>query len=253
MSYIKNRLILLRHGESEWNLQNKFTGWSDVGLTEKGKKEAEKAGRLLIENKLTLDLVYVSYLKRAINTNKICLNVLKNGNPEIIKDWRLNERHYGALQGLNKSETSAKFGEKQVHIWRRSYDISPPKLSKNDERHPIHDKLYRNINPEELPSGESLKDTLKRVKPLWLNDIMPLIKEGKNLIIVAHGNSLRAVMKIIKNISDKEIVKLNIPTGAPYVFEFSNKLKILRDYYLSSKQEFSRRANLMANQGSSKN
>ncbi len=253
MSYIKNRLILLRHGESEWNLQNKFTGWTDVGLSEKGKKEAEKAGQLLTENKLTLDLVYVSYLKRAINTNKICLNILKNENPKIIKDWRLNERHYGDLQGLNKSETSIKFGEEQVHIWRRSYDISPPKLSKSDERHPRHDKLYRDINPKELPSGESLKDTLNRVKPLWLNDIMPSIKEGKNLIIVAHGNSLRAIMKIIKNISDNEIVKLNIPTGAPYVFEFSNELKVLRDYYLGDKKEVSKKANLVANQASSKN
>ncbi len=246
-------MILLRHGESEWNLQNRFTGWTDVGLSEKGKKEAEKAGKLLDKNKLTLDIVYVSYLKRAINTSEICLNKLKSRNPKIIKDWRLNERHYGNLQGLNKSETSIKFGEEQVHVWRRSYDVPPPKLSKSDKRHPKYDKLYSKINPKKLPSGESLKDTLNRVKPLWLNNIMPSIKEGKKLIIVAHGNSLRAIMKIIKKMNDKEIVKLNIPTGAPYVFEFSNELKVVKDYYLEDNKEISRKANLVTNQALSKN
>lgn len=231
------KLILLRHGESIWNRENKFTGWTDVGLTEKGKVEAKKAGILLRKNNLKIDVVFTSLLSRAVDTNKICMKQIKNGNVDLIADWRLNERHYGDLQGLNKFDTSIKFGEKQVHAWRRSYDISPPKLSEDDNRHPKFDKLYKNIDPKNLPSGESLKDTLSRVEPLWLNNILPLMKKGKKLIIVAHGNSLRAIVKIIKKISDNEIVKLNIPTGIPYVFEFSSEIKVLKDYYLGNKKE----------------
>lgn len=241
------KLILLRHGESEWNHANKFTGWTDVDLTKKGENEAKKAGILLRENHVNIDTAYTSFLSRAVKTNKICLKQLKNKNIDIIADWRLNERHYGDLQGLNKSETSIKFGEKQVHKWRRSFSMSPPKLSENDERHPKFDKLYKNINPKYLPSGESLKDTLIRVKPLWFSNILPKMKKGKNLIIVAHGNSLRAIVKIIKNINDNDIVSLNIPTGAPYVFEFSNEFEILKDYYLGDDVEISRKNNLVSN------
>ena len=197
-----NTLILLRHGQSKWNLENKFTGWTDVGLSKDGRKEAKKAGDLLSSKGFKIDLVYTSYLKRAVITNEICLNQLKSNNIRVIKDWRLNERHYGDLQGLNKSDTSKIFGEDKVFKWRRSYDISPPKLSEDDKRHPKYDDLYKNINPKYLPSGESLKDTLKRVKPFWQSNIFPLVQDGKNLMIVAHGNSLRAIVKMLKNISN---------------------------------------------------
>ena len=247
------RVILLRHGESVWNLENKFTGWTDVNLTKNGEIEARKAGKLLLNNHFKIDKVYVSYLKRAINTSKICLKALKQDKLTTIKDWRLNERHYGNLQGLNKSDTAKEYGDEQLLKWRRSYDISPPKMSESDKRHPKYDKLYENVKPQNLPSGESLKDTLNRVKPLWLNEILPSVKKGKVLMIVAHGNSLRAIVKIFKNISNNEIVKLNIPTGIPYIFDFSNELKVLRDYYLGDEKEISRKANLVANQASSKN
>ena len=232
-----NTLILLRHGQSKWNLENKFTGWTDVGLSKDGRKEAKKAGDLLSSKGFKIDLVYTSYLKRAVITNEICLNQLKSNNIRVIKDWRLNERHYGDLQGLNKSDTSKIFGEDKVFKWRRSYDISPPKLSEDDKRHPKYDDLYKNINPKYLPSGESLKDTLKRVKPFWQSNIFPLVQDGKNLMIVAHGNSLRAIVKMLKNISNEKILKLNIPTGIPYIFEFSNKFELLKDYYLTYNDE----------------
>tara|TARA_Y100001980_G_C14491682_1_gene268691 strand:+ start:208 stop:906 length:699 start_codon:yes stop_codon:yes gene_type:complete len=227
-----HKLALLRHGESQWNLENKFTGWTNVELTKNGEIEAHKAGQLLLSEGFIPETVYSSYLKRAINTSKICLKALKQDGLDIIKDWRLNERHYGDLQGLNKTETAKKYGDEQLLLWRRSYDISPPKMSESDERHPKHDKLYENINPQNLPSGESLKDTLNRIMPLWSFDILPSIKKGENLMIVAHGNSLRAIVKILKNISNTEIVKLNIPTGIPYLFEFSGEFELLRDYYL---------------------
>tara|TARA_B100000575_G_scaffold27000_1_gene18249 strand:+ start:60067 stop:60819 length:753 start_codon:yes stop_codon:yes gene_type:complete len=247
-----NNLILLRHGESIWNFENKFTGWTDVDLSKNGEEEAKKAGMLLKENDLKIDLAYTSFLKRSILTYKLCSNELNGKNIDVISDWRLNERHYGRLQGLNKLETSIKYGEEQVHIWRRSYNISPPKLTKNDKRHPKYDKLYKDIDPRNLPSGESLKDTLFRVKPLWINDILPLIKKGRNLIIVAHGNSLRAIVKILKNIDDDEIIKLNIPTGIPQVFEFSSKFEIVKNYYLGSEEKISRKTDFATNQASSK-
>jgi len=229
-----NNLILLRHGESIWNFENRFTGWTDVGLSKNGEEEAKKAGVLLRENDLNIDLAYTSFLKRSILTYKLCSNELRK-NIDVISDWRLNERHYGSLQGLNKLETSLKYGKDQVHIWRRSYNISPPKLSESDKRHPKYDKLYKDIDPKNLPSGESLKDTLNRVQPLWLNNILPLVRKGGNIMIVAHGNSLRAIVKILKNISNNDIVKLNIPTGVPYVFELSDEFEILYDYYLGDK------------------
>jgi 2,3-bisphosphoglycerate-dependent phosphoglycerate mutase len=227
-----NKLILLRHGESKWNLENRFTGWTDVELTKNGEREAKKAGILLAKSNINIKVIFTSFLKRAINTNEICLNQLKNGNFDVYKDWRLNERHYGSLQGLSKSDTSKKFGEKQVKIWRRSYNVSPPKISGNDKRHPKFDKLYKKINSNELPSGESLEDTLNRVKPLWINKILPLLKKENNLMIVAHGNSLRAIVKMLKNMDDDEIIELNIPTGAPYIFNLSEDNNVIKDFYL---------------------
>tara|TARA_Y100001936_G_C16087855_1_gene683206 strand:- start:2157 stop:2912 length:756 start_codon:yes stop_codon:yes gene_type:complete len=246
------KLVLLRHGESQWNLENRFTGWTDVDLTKNGEKEAMNAGILIAKNNIKINIVFTSYLKRAMNTSDICLKHIKNHDIKVYNDWRLNERHYGNLQGLNKFDISKKFGEKQVKIWRRSYDVPPPKMKEDDKRHPKYDKLYKNINPQYLPSGESLKDTLNRVKPLWVNEILPLIKKGENLMIVAHGNSLRAMVKMLKNISNSEIVKLNIPTGIPYVFEFSNKFKLLKDYYFGNEEEVQKKADLVANEALSK-
>ena len=230
---MSNKIILLRHGESQWNFENRFTGWTNVNLTDKGKKEAKKAGKYLNTNNINIDIVYSSYLKRAINTAKICINQLKEGKLELNLDWRLNERHYGNLQGLNKSETAKRYGEQQVKTWRRSYDVPPPSMSEDDKRHPKNDKLYAKINPKELPNGESLKDTIERVNPFWLKKITPLIREKKNVLIVAHGNSIRGIVKMLKNISDSDIIKLNIPTGIPYVFEFNSEFKICNDYFIN--------------------
>ena len=250
---MSKKIILLRHGESTWNLENKFTGWTDVGLTENGKNEAQNAGLLLTKNNIEFDLVYVSYLKRAIKTLEICLKQINNPNNETISHWRLNERHYGNLQGLNKSETARKYGEKQVLIWRRSYDIPPPKMDYNDKRHPKYDILYKNINPNKLPSSESLKDTLERVRPLWINKILPQIKKGQNIMIVAHGNSLRAIVKILKKISDKDIININIPTGIPYIFELNDNFDYMKDYYLGNQKEILKKIENVAKQGQSKN
>ena len=247
-----SKLILLRHGESKWNLENRFTGWTDVNLTENGKIEAKKAGMLLLREGIDINAVYVSYLKRAKNTSKICLKQLNCDNFKVVYDWRLNERHYGNLQGLNKKETAKKYGDEQVLIWRRSYDAPPPPLNEDDKRHPKYDLLYKDLNVDQLPNSESLKDTLKRVKPLWVNQILPQLKIGKNIFIVAHGNSLRAIVKMLKKISNKDIVKLNIPTGCPYVFEFNQKFEVIDDRYLGSSDEVSKKAALVANQGLNK-
>ncbi len=242
------KLILLRHGESTWNFENRFTGWTDVGLTQNGKNEAKKAGNLLIKENFKIDKVYVSFLKRAIETSKICLNQLNINENKVEYDWRLNERHYGNLQGLNKAETAKKFGDKQVLTWRRSYDTPPPPLSKNDKRHPKYDDLYKDVEKELLPSSESLKDTLKRVKPLWINQILPKLITGENILIVAHGNSLRAIVKMLKNLSNEDILNLNIPTGYPYVFSFNEKFDLMNDEYLGSKDEISTKTKLVADQ-----
>jgi len=226
------KLVLLRHGESEWNKQNRFTGWTDVNLTKNGKNEAKKAGTLILKENLNIKTIYVSYLKRAIKTAKICLNQLKPMKHKIIYDWRLNERHYGNLQGLNKTETAKKFGDKQVLLWRRSYDTPPPILSTEDKRHPKYDALYKNIEKDKLPSSESLKDTIIRVKPLWFNQILPQLKNSENVLIVAHGNSLRGIVKMLKGLSKEEIINLNIPTGIPYLFEFNQELELMSDNYL---------------------
>tara|TARA_Y100001958_G_C21226741_1_gene552221 strand:- start:1507 stop:2208 length:702 start_codon:yes stop_codon:yes gene_type:complete len=232
---MSNKLILLRHGESKWNAENRFTGWTDVDLTKKGMNEAKEAGILLFNENLNIKTVFVSYLKRAIKTSKICLKQLNNKNIDVHYDWRLNERHYGDLQGLNKLETSKKFGNKQVFLWRRSYDVRPPKLSNKDKRHPKYDVLYKNIKKNQLPSSESLKDTIKRVKPLWIDQILPKLKNDKNILIVAHGNSLRAIVKILKDLSNEDVMNLNIPTGSPYVFSFNEKFDLMNDQYLGSK------------------
>jgi len=243
---MKNKLILLRHGESEWNKQNRFTGWTDVDLTYNGKVEAKNAGILLENERFDIDIAYVSYLKRAVNTSKICLKQLNTEKLKVIYDWRLNERHYGNLQGLNKAETAKKFGDEQVLLWRRSYDTPPPALSKKDKRHPRHDILYKNIEKRLLPSSESLKDTLKRVKPLWISQILPKLKIGKSILIVAHGNSLRAIVKMLKNLSSKEVINLNIPTGAPYIFNFDNNFELISDKYICDKDEIAKKSKLAA-------
>tara|TARA_B100002052_G_scaffold247910_1_gene234510 strand:- start:360 stop:1112 length:753 start_codon:yes stop_codon:yes gene_type:complete len=247
------RLILLRHGQSKWNLENRFTGWTDIELTKKGEDEAKKAGLLISQKGFGVDLIYTSFLKRAIRTGEICSKELINKKIDFRLDWRLNERHYGNLQGLNKLETANKFGADQVLLWRRSYDISPPKMDKTDERHPLNDALYKNIDANLLPSSESLKDTLLRVKPLLKEYIFPEIKKGKNLIIVAHGNSLRAIVKFFKRISNDDIVGLNIPTGAPYVMELDKELQLIDDYYLGNENEILKMTEEIKNQGASAN
>jgi 2,3-bisphosphoglycerate-dependent phosphoglycerate mutase len=226
------KLVLLRHGQSTWNLSNRFTGWTDVDLTDLGQEEAREAGRLLKEGGYVFDVAYTSVLTRAIKTLGIALNALDLLWIPVVKDWRLNERHYGALQGLNKKETTDKHGEAQVLIWRRSYDTPPPALTPDDERHPSRDPRYRSLAPGQLPLTESLKDTVARFLPYWHDTIAPDIKAGKRVVIAAHGNSLRALVKYLDNVPETEIVELNIPTGIPLVYELDDNLKPIRHYYL---------------------
>jgi 2,3-bisphosphoglycerate-dependent phosphoglycerate mutase len=246
------KLVLLRHGESKWNLENKFTGWTDVELTEKGEAEAKNAGELINNENINIDLVFTSVLKRAINTMNICLSNMDHNNPEIFQDWRLNERHYGSLQGLNKSETAKKYGDDQVLIWRRSYDIKPPELDQDDDRHPRFDKKYENLDSKSLPSSECLKDTVERFLPYWEETISPNVKNGKKVMIVAHGNSLRALVKHLDKISDDKILGLNIPTGTPLVYELDEDLNPLKNYYLGNQDEINEKINSVASQGKSK-
>jgi 2,3-bisphosphoglycerate-dependent phosphoglycerate mutase len=236
-----HKLVLLRHGESTWNKDNRFTGWTDVDLTEKGRAEAAEAGRLLKADGFAFDIAYTSVLKRAIRTCWITLDELDRLWLPVERSWRLNERHYGALQGLNKAETAAKHGEAQVKIWRRSYDIPPPPLSTDDPRHPSHDPRYANLDPGELPATESLKDTVARFLPCWNGTIAPAIRSGKRVLIAAHGNSLRALVKYLDHISDQDIVELNIPTGIPLVYELDEDLKSRGSRYLGD-QEAARKA-----------
>ena len=245
------KLVLLRHGQSQWNLENKFTGWVDVDLTEKGEEEAKEAGRLLKENNFLFDIVYTSFLKRAKRTMNICLEQMGLETIPIESSWRLNERHYGALKGLNKAETAKKYGDEQVHVWRRSYSTPPPKLDFNDERHPRFEKMYSNLNPEQLPLSECLKDTVNRFLPFWEKSIKPNLEEDKKLLIVAHGNSLRALVKYLDNVSDERILDLNIPTGAPLVYELDEKLSPIRNYYLGDQNEIKKRAADVMAQGKS--
>ena len=243
------KIVLLRHGESDWNRENRFTGWTDVDLSEKGIQEAKQAGQVLKKEGFTFDLAFTSVLKRAIRTLWIALAEMDLMWIPEIKSWRLNERHYGALQGLNKAETAAKFGEQQVHIWRRSYDIRPPALEKSDERYPGHDPRYHDLSENELPTTECLKDTVERFLPYWHDAIVPKIQDGKKVIIAAHGNSLRALVKYLDKISDDEIVGLNIPTGMPLVYELNEKLQPIKNYYLGDAEAVKKAMEAVKNQG----
>jgi len=246
------RCVFLRHGESEWNKSNRFTGWTDVKLTDLGKIEAANAGKILKENKFEFDIVYTSVLSRAIQTYNIAAESLDCLYLPIIRSWRLNERHYGGLQGLNKSETAAKHGEDQVKIWRRSYDIPPPPLEANDQRSPTFDPRYSNLPKDVLPLTECLKDTVERVLPFWYDHIGSSMLQGKKPFVVAHGNSLRAIVKHLDKISDEEIVELNIPTGVPLVYEFDKDLKPIRHYYLADEAELKQKMASVAAQGKAK-
>ena len=221
------KLVLTRHGESQWNLENRFTGWVDVDITDKGRQEAIKGGQTLKELGLTFDVAYTSYQKRAIKTLNLFLEELDLLWIPVYKSWRLNERHYGALQGLNKAETAEKYGDEQVHIWRRSFDVAPPQVDKDSEMYPGNIERYKDIPESEIPTGESLKLTIDRVLPYWESDISKQIKAGKNVLISAHGNSLRALIKYLLNISDEKILDLNLPTGTPLVFEIDENLNII--------------------------
>lgn len=246
------KLVLVRHGQSTWNLENRFTGWTDVGLTEQGISEAHEAGRLLREEGYTFDVAYTSVLKRAIKTLWIVLEEMELEWIPVYRAWQLNERHYGALQGLNKSEMAAKFGDEQVHIWRRSYDVPPPALEPTDERHPKFDPRYASLTSDELPATESLKITLERVLPYWHSTLAPAIKSGQRLLVVAHGNSLRAMVKYLDHVSEEEIPGLNIPTGVPLVYELDDDLKPITHYYLGDPEAVAKAAAAVANQGKAK-
>ncbi|MBI3523351.1 MAG: 2,3-diphosphoglycerate-dependent phosphoglycerate mutase [Betaproteobacteria bacterium] len=244
-----HKIVLLRHGESTWNQENRFTGWTDVGLTEKGLAEAVAAGRLLQQEGYSFDLAYTSVLQRAIKTLWIVLEQMQQMWIPIHHSWRLNERHYGALQGLNKAETAAKFGEQQVHIWRRAYDTSPPPLEGDDPRLERDNPRYAGLTSDQLPRTECLKDTVERFLPYWHETIAPAVKSGKNVIIAAHGNSLRALIKYLDKVSDADIVGLNIPTGQPLVYELDDHLKPLRHYYLGDEEAIRAAMQAVANQG----
>ena len=242
------KLVLLRHGESTWNKENRFTGWTDVPLTDKGIEEAKEAGRILKKEGYTFDVVFTNVLKRATKTTKIVLKEMNLDIP-VHESWRLNERHYGALQGLNKAEMAAKFGEEQVLKWRRSYDIRPPALAKDDKRYPGNDLKYRSLDEKDLPLTESLKDTVARVLPYWKNTIKPELKSGKKTLISASGNSLRALVKIIDNISDEEIINFNIPTGVPLIYELDKDFNAAKHYFLSDPEKIRKKMEAVAAQG----
>ncbi|XP_051912550.1 2,3-bisphosphoglycerate-dependent phosphoglycerate mutase-like [Hippocampus zosterae] len=243
------RVVFMRHGESTWNLQNRFTGWTDVKLTPKGIQEAKDAGQKLAQNGFKFDLIYTSVLSRAIQTYNYAAEEMDCHYLPVVKDWRLNERHYGALQGLNKKETAEKHGEEQVKIWRRSFDIPPPALEPSDARCPHQDIKYRGVDPAKLPLTESLKLTIDRVLPLWEQELTQSIKAGKNLLVVAHGNSLRAIVKHLDGISDADIVELNIPTAIPLVYEFDEQLRPLKHYYLEDPEVLKEKMDSVKNQG----
>ena len=245
-------LVLIRHGESEWNKLNLFTGWTDVELSEKGVEEAKNGGKLLKEEGFQFDVAYTSYLKRAIHTLNHVLEEMGEEYIPVHKTWRLNERHYGALQGLNKSETAEKYGEEQVKIWRRSYDIQPPALEEGDERNPANQAQYAGVGVQDLPLTECLKDTVARVLPYWECEIKPTIVSGKRVIIAAHGNSLRALVKYLEGISDDDIVALNIPTGVPLVYEFDEHFHVLSKRFLGDQEKIKAAMDAVKNQGKAK-
>ena len=246
------KLVLVRHGQSTWNLENRFTGWTDVGLTEQGVSEAHDAGRMLREEGYTFDVAYTSVLRRAIKTLWIVLEEMGLEWIPVYRAWQLNERHYGSLQGLNKAEMAEKFGEDQVHIWRRSYDVPPPSLEMDDERHPRFDPRYADLKPEQVPSTESLKITLERVLPYWHSTLAPAIQSGQRVLVAAHGNSLRAMVKYLDNVSEGEITGLNIPTGIPLVYELDGDLKPVEHYYLGDPEAVAKAAAAVAAQGKAK-
>lgn len=246
------KIVMIRHGESLWNKENRFTGWTDVDLSEKGIEEANQAGKLLREEGFHFDIAYTSVLTRAIRTLDIILDVMNLKWIPVIKSWRLNERHYGAFQGMNKAEMAAKIGEEQVLIFRRSYYVPPPALDPSDERYPGNDPRYKDLDPRILPFTECLKDTVERVVPFWNDEIVKSIRQGKKVLIVAHGNSLRAMVKYLDNISNEEIVKLNIPTGIPLVYELDEKLVPIKSYYLGNPEEIEKAVQSVANQGKAK-
>ncbi len=246
------KLVLVRHGQSAWNLKNLFCGWTDVDLTELGAQEAREAGKLLRDGGYDFDVAYTSVLKRAIKTLNIIQDEMNLDWIPVVRAWQLNERHYGALQGLNKAETAEKFGEAQVKIWRRSYDVPPPALELTDERHPKFDRRYAALTAKQLPATESLKITLDRVLPFWDSTLAPEIKLGKRVLIVAHGNSIRALVKYLDNVSESEITELNIPTGLPLVYELDKNMKPIKHYYLGDAEEAAKKAAAVANQGKAK-
>jgi 2,3-bisphosphoglycerate-dependent phosphoglycerate mutase len=246
------KLVLVRHGESVWNKENRFTGWTDVDLSEKGLEEAKRGGQRLAAEGYTFDIAFTSVLKRAIRTLWITLDQLDLMWIPVTHTWRLNERHYGGLQGLNKAETAAKYGEDQVLVWRRSYDVPPPVLDKNDPRYPVNDPRYRNMDKKDIPLTECLKDTVARFMPCWNDMIVPALNSGKKVIIAAHGNSLRALVKHLDGMSDKDIVSLNIPTGIPLVYELDDTLKPVKHYYLADQAELDSALNAVKNQGKAK-
>lgn len=246
------KVVLLRHGESQWNLENRFTGWTDVNLTANGESQARDAGKVLKENGFSFDLAYTSVLTRAIRTLNLCLESMDQNYVPVIKNWRLNERHYGALQGLDKAETAAAHGEEQVKVWRRSYDIPPPALEASDERAPTQDKRYASLPKDDLPLTECLKDTVDRFLPYWEVEIKPQVAAGKSVIIAAHGNSLRALYKHLAKVSDEDIINVNIPTGMPLVFELDEKFQTRKFYYLGDEEQVKAAMEAVANQGKAK-
>jgi 2,3-bisphosphoglycerate-dependent phosphoglycerate mutase len=243
------KLVLLRHGESIWNLEDKFTGWTDIDLSAKGIAEAEEAGKTLREDGYSFDVAFTSVLKRAIRTLWLVLDEMDLMWIPVYRSWRLNERHYGALQGLNKAEMSTKVGEEQVHVWRRSYDVRPPALERTDARYPGNEPKYRELSENELPLAESLKDTIARFMPYWHEVLAPVLKSGKHVIVSAHGNSLRALVKYLDSISDSEIVNVNIPTGIPLVYELNEELRPLNHYYLADSKRVEMAINEIVSQG----
>jgi 2,3-bisphosphoglycerate-dependent phosphoglycerate mutase len=247
------KIVLLRHGESDWNKENRFTGWTDVDLSQKGIEEAIGAGKIMKDQGFTFDIVFTSVLKRALRTTWLALEQMDLLWIPEEKSWRLNERHYGALQGLNKAETAEKHGDEQVKIWRRSYDVPPPALDKTDPRYPGNDPRYKNLDEKDTPKTESLKDTVARFLPYWHEVIAPTIKTGKKVLISAHGNSLRALVKYLDNMSNDAVIALNIPTGVPLVYELDDNLKPIKHFYLGDPEEIARKAAAVAAQGKAKN
>ncbi|MCX6252060.1 MAG: 2,3-diphosphoglycerate-dependent phosphoglycerate mutase [Bacteroidetes bacterium] len=247
-----NKLVLLRHGESIWNKENRFTGWTDVDLSERGIREATEAGKTLKAEGFQFRVAYTSYLTRAIRTLWLTLEQMDRLWIPVYKTWRLNEKHYGTLQGLNKSETVEKYGDQQVLLWRRSYDTPPPPLEENDPRHPRFDPRYKDLKPSEIPATEALRNTVERIVPYWQDEISVKLKEHKEILVSAHGNSLRGIVKYLKKISNEDIIALNLPTGVPYVFEFDDDMNLLRDYFLGDPEVIRKLMEEVANQGKKK-